>query len=429
MSIETIYLILLITCIFFSAFFSSAETAYVSLSRFKLNHLVESKVTGASRAAKIRERPERLLSTVLLGNNFVNTTASALATVLAITYFGEQNGVIVATIGLTVILLVFGEVTPKTFATRHAEKLAIAYAGPIELLTRLLSPLVAVLSWIASGFMKAFGGGSAYHRSLFNEDEIRSLIDTGHKEGSVEKECAEMLHNVFEFGDKPVSEILVPRTEVAAVEKGATLSQFLQVYAKTPVSRFPVYIDNLDNVVGVVSIKDVLMAQANNEVNLDDQIDGLIRPAFYAPESKLINHLFKEMRDNNQSMSIIIDEYGGTAGIVSMTRLLEEIVGPVGDEYLTAENDFETVNEYTFQVDGAMRIEDANQQLELHLPESDEYSTLAGFIFKTLGKIPTKGQTFRYKNLKLVVTHMNGKKIDEVLITRENSALPEPPAV
>jgi CBS domain containing-hemolysin-like protein len=421
MSIETVYFILLFGCLILSAFFSSAETAYISLSRIRLNHLVESNVSGAGRVLRIKERPERMLSTVLLGNNLVNTTATALATVLAISYFGEQYGVVIATIGLTVILLIFGEITPKTFATRHAEKVAIAYAGPIELLTRLFSPFVFVLSWIASGFMKVLGGGSAYHRSLFNEEEIRSLIDTGHKEGRVEKDQADMLHKVFDFCNRPVSKILVPRMEVAAVEKGTTLIQFLKTYAQTPVSRFPVYEDNLDNVVGVISIKDVLMAQANNEINLNDQIDGLIRPTYFAPESKLIDDLFREMRDNNQHMCIVIDEYGGTAGIVSMTRVLEEIVGPVGDEYLTVENDFETVNEYTFQVDGAMRIEDANQQLELQLPESDEYGTLAGFILKTLGRIPNKGQTMRYKNLKLVVTHMNGRKIDEVLITRDKT--------
>ena len=424
MSIETIYLILLILCLMLSAFFSSSETAFISLSKFRLQSMLDDKVKGADKVAKLVEKPERLLSTVLLGNNFVNIAASALATVLAISTFGERYGVIIATIGLTAILLVFGEVTPKTAATRHADKLAIVYAGPIGFLSWLFTPFVTILSWIASGFMRLLGGGVTYHRSLFNEEEIRTMIDVGHKEGTVESTEAEMLHAVFDFRERPVSEVLVPRPEVVAVEKGTPLKGFFEVYEKYPMSRFPVFEENMDNVVGILSIKDVLMAQARGEVKAEDSIDSLVRPAYFAPESKPIAELFNEMRDKNFRMCVVIDEHGGTAGIVSLSRLMEEIVGPVGDELSRAEKDFESINEYTFQVDGGMRVHDANDEMELGLPEEEDYETVAGFIMKHLGQIPRQGQVLRHDSLKLVVTRMRGKRVEEVLITKEKRPVP-----
>lgn len=419
MSIETVYLLLLILCILLSMFFSSSETAFISLSRYRLQTLVENDVKGAKLVSRLIAKPERLLSTVLLGNNFVNVAASALATVLSISIFGEQNGVIIATVGLTVLLLIFGEVTPKTAATRHAEKMAFFYARPINFLSWLFTPFVTGLSWIASAFMKLLGGGKTYHRSFFNEEEIRGMIDVGHKEGTVEKDEAEMLHAVLDFRERPVYEVLVPRPEVVAIEKGTLLKDFFKVYEKTPMSRFPVYEENMDSVAGILSIKDVLMAQAKGEVGLEDQIDELIRPAYFAPETKPIGELFNEMRDKNFRMSVLVDEYGGTAGVVSLSRLMEEIVGPVGDELAHAEKDYESINENTFQIDGGMRIEEANEQMGLGLPEDDDYETIAGFVLKLLGQIPRQGQVLRYNGLKLVITRMRGKKVEEVLVTRD----------
>ncbi|APV45423.1 Mg2+ and Co2+ transporter CorB [Dehalogenimonas formicexedens] len=428
MSTESIYLILLIACLFLSAFFSSSETAFISLSKYRLQNMLDENVKGADRVAKLVEKPERLLSTVLLGNNFVNIAASALATVLAISAFGEQYGVIIATVGSTAIILIFSEVTPKTAATRHPDRIALTFAGPIGFLAWLFTPLVTVLSWIASGFMKVFGGGVTYHRSLFNEDEIRTMIDVGHKEGAVGPVQAEMLQAVFDFRDRPVSEVLVPRPEVVAVEKGTALQNFFEIYQKSPMSRFPVFEENMDNVIGILSIKDVLMAQARGEISTGEPIDSLVRPAYFAPESKPIGTLFNEMRDKNYRMCIVIDEHGGTAGIVSLSRLMEEIVGPVGDELSQAEKDYESINESTYQVDGGMRIQDANEELDLGLPEGAGYETIAGFIMKRLGQIPRQGQVLKFQNLKLVVSGMRGRKIEEVLITKEKPPEPSPGA-
>ena len=423
MSVETLYLVFLVICLLLSAFFSSSETAFIALQRFRLQHMVDTKVKGAQRVARLVERPEKLLSTILLGNNFVNVAAAALATVLAMSVWGQETGVVVATVGLTIIILIFSETTPKTFATQHAEKLSLIYARPIEALAWIFTPVVAVLSWIASAFTK-LAGGTPLHRSLVSEEEIRSMITMGHKEGTVEEEEAEMLHKVFEFGDRQVSEAIVPRPEVISVEKGTTLADFLAIYAESPMSRFPVYEENMDNVVGILSVKDVLMALAKGAITHENTIDDLIRPGYFTPETKRIGELFTEMRDKNYRMCVVVDEYGGTAGVVSLSRLMEEIVGPVGDELAEAEKEYEPINEYTFQVDGGMRIDEANEEMGLELPEGD-YETVAGFILHLLGHIPRQGQQIRYKDLKLVVTRMRGKKIDEILLTKEKRAQAE----
>jgi putative hemolysin len=419
MPIETLYLVLLIVCLLLSAFFSGSETAFISLQKIRVQHLVDTKVRGAKRVAKMMEQPEKFLSTVLLGNNFVNTAAAALATALAIKLWPEQ-GVLIATILVTILLLIFCETTPKTIATRHAEGLALFLARPIEALSWLLTPFVIALSWIASGFSKLFGGAPV-PRSLASEEEIRTMISVGHKEGTVEEEEATMLHKVFDFGNRPVSEVLVPRTEVVWITKGTKLSDFLKLYAESPLSRFPVYEDNMDNVVGILSVKDIVMAQAKGTISDESLIDDLIRPAYFAPETKRISELFAEMRDKNYRMTVVVDEFGGTAGIVSLSRLMEEIVGPVGDELAAIEKEYEPIDEYTFSIDGGMRIEEANEEMGLALPEGD-YETVAGFVLDLLGHIPKEGERLKYKKLRIVITEMKGMKIEKIRLTKEKHA-------
>jgi putative hemolysin len=284
----------------------------------------------------------------------------------------------------------------------------------------LFTPFVFVLSWIALGFTRLVGG-TAVPKSLVSEEEIRIMISVGHKEGTVEESEAEMLHKVFDFGDRPVREIMVPRTEVVGVEKGTSLADFLAIYAESPLSRFPVYEENMDNVVGILSVKDVLMAQAKGTINDEATIDELARPTYFAPDSKRINELFTEMRDKNYRMAVVVDEYGGTAGIVSLSRLVEEIVGPVGDEFAEAEKEYEAISEYAFQIDGGMRIDEANEEMGLELPEGD-YETVAGFILHLLGHIPKTGERLRYEGMSLVVTEMRGVKIEKVLLTKKKHA-------
>jgi putative hemolysin len=359
-----------------------------------------------------------LLSTVLLGNTLVNTAAAAIATAMAIYFWGE-HGVLYATLGLTAFLLIFTETTPKTLATQHAEKLSMIFVRPLTFFSWLFLPFVIALSWIAIGFTRMVGG-TPISRSLASPEEIRTMITLGERDGTLEEPEADMLHKVFDFGDRPVREVMVPRPEVIAIEEGARISDFLALYAESPLSRFPVYQENMDNVVGILSVKDVLMARAKDGFDKDGTIDELVRPAYFAPETKRINDLFTEMRDKNFRMCVIVDEYGGTAGIVSLTRLVEEIVGPVGDELAEVEKEFEVINEYTFQVDGSMRIEEVNEEMELDLPEGD-YETVAGFVLYLLGHIPKQNEQLRYKGLKLVITEMRGLKIEKILLTKEKT--------
>ncbi|MDP7281585.1 MAG: hemolysin family protein, partial [Candidatus Poribacteria bacterium] len=348
-----------------------------------------------------------------------NTAAAALATALAIKYWPEQ-GVLIATIGVTVILLIFSETIPKTFAARHPERLAMTFVRPLELVSWFFTPFVIVLSWIASGFTRLVGG-TPVDRSIVSDEEIRTMISVGHKEGTVEENEAKMLHKVFDFGDRPVREVMVPRPEVICIEEGSTISDFLSLYTESPLSRFPVFRENMDNVVGILAIKDVLMAQAKASIDGDTIIDNLVRPAYFAPETKHISDLFVEMRDKNYQMSVVVDEFGGTAGIVSLSGLVEEIVGPVGDELAEIEKELEVINENTFQVDGGMRIEEVNEEIKLDLPEGD-YETVAGFILDLLGYIPRVHEQVRYKGLKMVITEMRGLKIEKILLTRETNA-------
>ncbi|UCC16572.1 MAG: HlyC/CorC family transporter, partial [Dehalococcoidales bacterium] len=355
--------------------------------------------------------------TILLGNNLVNVAAAALATTLAITYLPEDQGVLIATICTTIILLIFSETIPKTIATHHAEKLSLTYVRPLEVISWIFAPFVIIISWITSGFTKLLGISSV-PKTLFSEDEIRTMITAGRQEGEVDEPEAKMLHKVFDFSDRLAREVMVPRTDVIAIEQGSTLTDFLTLLVEYPRSRFPVYNISLDNVSGILVTKDVFIAQAQGEIDGQSTIDSLVRPAFFTPETKHINQLFTEMRETNHQMAIVVDEFGGTDGIVSLNGLIEEIVGVIGDELEFAADDYKIIDEYTFYIDGGMRIEEANEEMSLGLPIGDGYETIAGFILSKLGHIPEVDEVIEYMNLKLVVTEMRGFRITTVRVTK-----------
>ena len=413
--ISNLFLTLLLVSLGFAAFFCSAETAFIGIQKLRLQHLIEKGDPRAKLVARIMERPEKFLATVLIGINFFETAAATLGTLIAVSLWGDNLGAAIATVAITLVTLVLAEYIPKSLAARYSEGIALFYSGPIAIISTVLYPFVYLLNHIGIRFTRLADDGMA--RPTISEDEFHTMISVGHREGTVEKQEAEMLHNVFEFGDRPVSEVMVPRTDVVFVEKGTKFSDFLSLYAESPLSRYPVFQEKRDNVVGILSIKDVLMAQAKGSMNNETPIDKFVRPALFTPEAKPISQLFTEMRDSNHHMAIVIDEFGGTAGVVSINQLIEEIVGPVGDEIAGKDKDYETINEYTFQIDGAMRIEEANEKLDLKLPEG-KYETVAGFVLHLLQRIPKQGEQLKYRDLKLVITRMSGVKIEEVLVTR-----------
>jgi putative hemolysin len=415
--VHLLYLILFLVCLVLAAFFCSAETAFIGMQRLRLQHLIHTGHPKAKVVAKIVEHPEKFLATVLLGINFFETAVATLGTLMAISLWGENLGAAVATIIVTILTLVFAELVPKSLAVRYGEKLALFYATPIEITATILYPFVFVLNHIGIRFTRMVGEEDEAKPTI-SEAEFRTAITVGEAEGVVGERAAEMLHNVFDFGNRPVREVMVPRPEVIFIEHGSTLADFLKLFAQYPLTRFPVYHEKRDNVVGILSVKDVLMAQATGTITSDSLIDEMVRPAYFTPETKRISELFVEMKDNNFRMAVVVDEFGGTAGIVSLTRLVEEIVGPVGDELAETEKDYEVIDEYTFQIDGGMRVEEVNQEMGLGLPEGD-YETVAGFVLHLLGRIPKQGEQLKYRDFKLVITKMSGVKIEEVLVTKE----------
>ncbi|HEX75990.1 MAG TPA: HlyC/CorC family transporter [Dehalococcoidia bacterium] len=423
-SVNSLYLIIFVICLGLSAFFSSAETAFVSLPKLRAKHLVSIQTRGAERLERMVAQPSRFLAAILLGNNLVNVAAAAVGTMMAVAAVGPAWGALVATIGVTTLVLIFGEVIPKTFAAHHAERMALTYTRPIELIIWILYPFVVVLNRIGLGFTKMVAE-TEEGKKLVSEEEIRTAITVGEAEGVWEETEAEMLHKAFEFADRPVSEAMTPRTEVTWLEQGTKLADFLESYRQSPYSRFPVYKENTDNVIGVLSIKDVLMAQANSSFDIESPIDELVRPAYFVPETKHLGELLTDMRDNNYRMAVVIDEFGGVAGIATLEQLIAEIVGSIGDELASGERDFITIDANTFEVDGGLRVEEANEELGLGLPLG-EYETMAGFVLSHLGRIPRQGEQLKYKDLKLAILEMRGMKIERILVTKEGDAAPAP---
>lgn len=419
-------LILIFIFILLSAFFSSSEAAFLSLERVRITHLVNSDVPGAKMVARMIEQPERLLSTILLGNNLVNVAFTAVITLLTVELLGEGRGLAVATGVGTAVLLLFGEIIPKTIAVRNAEKVSIWYARPLRAVELLLFPVVMSLQWLTFRISALVGAGNRTRESV-TEGELRTLIDIGEAEGTFEASEAQLLENVFRFGDRQVREVMTPRPEIIAIERGASLSEFLTIYSENSHTRFPIYVNSEDNIIGIISAKDVLRAMAGRGITYDGSVTDAIRDTLFIPETKRIAELFDEMRQSGNQMAMVIDEYGGLSGLVTLKRLVEEVVGAVGEEGEGPEEEYETIDENTFQVEGGMSIDEANEELSIDLPEGD-FDTVAGFILEVLGHIPTQGEQFEYRNLKIEIIEMVDLKIETIKVTKlppSESDLPE----
>ncbi len=407
---------LLVLFLAISAFFSGSETAFLALQRVRLMHLVRSGVPRARQVFRLAENPERFLSTVLLGNNLVNTAAAAIGASLVIALVDNDSfAILIATVGVTILLLIFGEIIPKTFAARHAERFAFAVSIPLQIIEVILFPIVQTLRILASLFTKLTGARA--RTSFVTEQEIRSLISIGKEEGAVETSEAEMLEKVFHFGDNPVSEIMTPRPEIVSIEQHTTLRQFLGIYAEHYHTRFPVFVDSVDNIVGILSVKDVLKAQGEENLQMEDDVTNLLRPAHFVPETKTAGSLFSELQARGQSMAMIVDEFGGIAGLATLKQLLSVIVGPVGEEGQPLETPYASVDENTFILDAGIAISQLNSQLGLDLPLG-EYQTLAGFLLERLGRVPEVGEHMNFNSLRFTIQRMEGVKIEEVEVLR-----------
>ena len=417
-------LALLVVCLVLSAFFSSSETAFIALPRARLMHLVNIGRPRARLVARLIEHPERLLATVLLSNNLVNTAAAALGTAIALKLlgnrFGEGVAVLAATVVVTTLLLIFSETLPKTIAWSRPETLTFAYARPLRAVQFALSPGVWLLGLITDAFTKVLGIRGS--ESEVGEGEIRALIEAGARSGAVERTEAELLDKVFRFGDQQVQEIMTPRTEIVWVEEGTTLERFLGLYGAHSHTRFPVHKrGDMENVLGSLSSKDVLIAMGQEregrKLGMGDIVTGLeLRAAHFVPETKGVADTFAEMQQGGYGLTLAVDEFGGIAGLVTMKQMLEVIVGQV-EEGAERQAEYTTVDDNTFQVNAGMSILQARERLNLDLPDG-EYQTVAGFILDRLGYIPEVGEIVEYADLKLTVRRMNGVRIEGVDVQR-----------
>ena len=398
-------------CLVLSAFFSSSETAFIALPRARLIHLLHIGRPKAALVDRMVKRPEKLLATVLLSNNLVNTAAASLGTALALSLITDETvAVLVATAAVTLLLLIFSESLPKTIAWNRSETVAFAFARPLSIVAIVLSPPIRALQGVIYLFTKLLRVN--YSTSELSEEEIRSLIAVGAQSGVVEPAEAELLEKVFRFGDQQIQEIMTPRTEIVSVEQGTTLEQFLKLYSQHSHSRFPVYEGEIENVVGVLSNKDVLLALGRGNLQPEDSATGLLREAYFVPETKTVGSTFSEMRLNGYGLVLTVDEFGGISGVVTLKKMLEVIVGQVGDEGNLPEEEYTSLGENSYRVNAGMSVLEANQKMNLKLPEG-EYQTVAGFLLDRLGYIPESGEILEYRDWTFTVRRMNGVRIEE----------------
>ena len=409
-------LALLCLCLVLSGFFSGSETALIALSRARLTHLVSIGQPGASRVARLIQRPEKFLATVLLSNNLVNTAVAVLGTSLVVTSMGNTSeAVLLSTLGVTLVLLIFGETIPKTISWRRSETVAFAVSRPLTFVEFILTPGTRLLQALSSLCNRLLGITGAPPE--IGEEEIRTLISVGAESGVVAQNEAELLEKVFRFGDRQMREIMTPRPEIIWLERGITLENFLALYAQHSHTRFPVYEGSTENVVGILSSKDVLQALGPGKLLPQDSLAGLIRPAYFVPETKAVGDTFSEMQKTGHGLVLTVDEFGGIAGLATSKQLLEIIVGQVGDEGAAPEEAYTPLDEHTFRLDASVGIAEINDELDLGLPEGD-YQTVAGFVLDNLGRIPDTGDVVEYDSLRLTVMAMSGVRIDSVEVRR-----------
>ena len=396
-----------------SSFFSASETALMSLSRIQVRHMVEENVKGADVVSRLLDNPSKLLGAILVGNNIVNIGASALATSLAINYFGS-GGVGIATAIMTFLVLIFGEITPKSLAAENSEKVALRVSGSIALLTRILSPVIALLMSLTNGIIRFFGGEVDKVKPFITQEELRTMVHVSHEEGVLEGEEKTMIYNVFEFGNSQVKDVMTPRTDMVAVELDSPFEVIISVFKEEQFSRIPVYKEVTDNIVGVLYIKDLFFYDKEGK---DFNISAYMREPYFTFELKKTDDLFNELRHKRIPMAIVLDEYGGTAGIVTMEDLVEEIVGDIHDEYDEHKKEIERIKENEFLVDGAAKIDLVNQVLGIHI-ETEDFDSIGGFVVGEFGRLPKVGEMKEYKNLRFIVENIDRNRIDKLRIVK-----------
>ncbi|MDG5777547.1 hemolysin family protein [Haloarculaceae archaeon H-GB2-1] len=399
-----------------SAFFSSSEIAMFSLPAHRVEALVEDSVVNADTLKDLKADPHRLLVTILVGNNLVNIAMSSIATGLLAIFLNQGQAVAVATFGVTALVLLFGESAPKSYAVENTESWALRISRPLKLAETVLLPVVILFDHLTRLVNEITGGRSAIETSYVTREEIRDIIETGEREGVLNEEERQMLQRTLRFNKTIAKEVMTPRLDMTAIAKTATIQEAIEECIQSGHARMPVYEGSLDNVIGIVHIRDLVRDLNYGENSEGLELDDLIEPTLHVPESKNVDELLREMRENRMHMVIVIDEFGTTEGLVTMEDLTEEIVGEIleGEE----EEPIDYVDEDTVLVKGEVNIEEVNEALDIDLPEGEEFETIAGFIFNRAGRLVDKGELIEYDGVEIRVEQVENTRIMKARVHR-----------
>ncbi|MFQ9515191.1 MAG: hemolysin family protein [Eubacterium sp.] len=403
-------LCVLLILLMLSAFFSSAETSLTTINKMRLRMLMEDGNKNAAVLDKILNNSRKMLSTVLIGNNIVNIAASSIATIFTQRIFSDWFVSIGVGI-LTLLIIIFGEIIPKTIANMHAESMALAYAKPIHMLMTLLTPVIFILNLFSTFILKLFRVKVNLNSKSITEDELRTIMDVSQEEGIIEEDEMDMINNVFDFGDTCAKDIMIPKVDMTMIPVDISYNQLLEVIKEDKFTRMPVYKDDSDNVIGILNIKDMLLNGVNRN-NFD--IKQLMREPYFTHEKEELNDLLLEMRNKEPGMCIVLDEYGQTEGLITLEDIVEEIIGDIHDEFDEAEElVVRQVGKNEYIVEGSINLDDFNDQLETDI-DSEDYESLGGLIIEHLDRLPNKGDSVEIDNCKLTVIKMEDKRIDLV---------------
>jgi CBS domain containing-hemolysin-like protein len=407
--LTTAELALLAVCVLLAALASATETAMTAIGRLRVRRLVEEGSDSAEVLQRLHEDPNRFLSTVLVVNTLALILASFATTLLSITFVPPRFGVLgdlAVSLALSVFLLIFAEVTPKTLAIRNAERLALAAAGPVDLLSRVLRPVLWFITLIAHAVAGSRGARTPY----VTEQELITLLQVSEEQGVIEEQEEEMITGIIEIGDKTVREVMVPRTDVTAVPRDCRLQDVVQVFREHRHTRLPVYEGDLDHMVGLVHVKDLLLYFARGMTGFE--LKDVLRPIQYVPEQKKVAELLHRMQSENAHMMAVMDEYGGTAGIVTLEDVLEEIVGEIRDEYDVAEEEpLRILSPTEAVVDARYSMAELNERLQLGLEKSEDYDSVGGYVYATLGDVPDVGASFDGGRVNWTVEEVSDRRI------------------
>lgn len=404
-------IIILIILLIFSGFFSSAETSLTTVNKIRMRSLAEEGNKRAKKVIVITEDSGKMLSAILIGNNIVNLSASSITTSIAYMFGG--SAVAAATGIITLLILIFGEISPKTLATIHSEKLALMYAYPIAFLMKITTPFIFIVNSLSRVVLFILRVDSNAKPDAMTESELRTIVDVSHEDGVIESEEKEMIYNVFDMGDAKAKDVMVPRVHMTFADVNSTYEELINIFREDKFTRLPVYEETTDNVIGTINMKDLLLFDNKKEFHIRD----ILREAYFTYEYKSISELLVEMREASFNIAIVLDEYGETAGLITLEDLLEEIVGEIRDEYdENEEDDFKEINRFEYVVEGSTNLDDLNDELHTTL-ESEDYDSLGGFIIERLDRLPElNDEVTTIDGIRLVVESLDKNRVEKVHI-------------